>query len=120
MTEADIAKDFREAKNPQEQIETLSIMNEISEQEVVGILLRHGIEQIQIPKKYQDYVAHKDDEPKPDFFVPESVKRVLQMRIIELDRAINNKLKTIKEHEKELKKLRQERDEVQSFMEGSV
>lgn len=130
MSKGDIAKDFREAKNKRSQIETLAIMNEMTEAEIVEILVEYGVDESQLPIKYQ----HKEDlemllpsEDLPEavsdkkIVVPESIRRILEMRITELDILIQKNTRKIQELQADQDKLCVERSEMKTWLEkGTV
>lgn len=120
MSNADIAKEFREAKNKREQIETLAIMNSLSERAVVSILLENGIEPTDIPKKYRTVmfdILQPLPPKEPEIVIPECIVKTLQMRLLELKQSIGKQIKVFEKAKADLDKLLDEEEEMLSFLE---
>lgn len=120
MSNADIAKNYREAKNKREQIETLAIMNSLSERAVVSILLDNGIEPETLPKKYRTVMLDLMGplpQREPEIVIPDCIVKTLQMRLLELKQSIGKQIKVFEKAKADLDKLLDEEEEMLSFLE---
>lgn len=110
MTENEIVRNYREAKNKREQVTILADLNRCEKEEIVEILLKNGVDQRELPRKRK---PRKKPEESSKHSAVDTVASVLAQRIKEID-------KELQEHTAVVEALERERNDIVSYIDGMV
>ena len=75
MSEAEIVRDYRQAKNKGHQVEILSELNLCSKQKIIDILKSNGVSQAELPRQRKK----KGSTPEEQSVNPKELERVQPM-----------------------------------------
>lgn len=110
MTESEIVKDYREAKNKSEQINILADLNCCSKVEIKEILLNNGVSSQELQRKRK---PRKKPEESSKHLPVDTVVSVLAQRVKEID-------KELQEHSAVVESLEREKEDIVSYIDGMV
>lgn len=110
MTESEIVRNYREAKNKREQVNILADLNCCSKEEITEILLNNGVSSQELPKKRK---PRKKPEESSKHSAIDTVASVLAQRIKEID-------KELQEHGAVVESLEREKEDIVSYIDGMV
>lgn len=106
MKPADIAKEFKEAKNKTVQLTILADMNVTTKQEIAKVLIAEGVPENEIPlkskrgrpsgKKGAAVEEKAGANRNLDLQIPESVKAACERELVHMQDDIDNKIANIK------------------------
>lgn len=110
MTESEIVRNYREAKNKREQVTILADLNGCEKEEIIEILLRNGVDQKELPRKRK---SSKKLEANSKHLPVDTVISVLAQRVKEID-------KELQEHSAVVEALEREKEDIVSYIDGMV
>lgn len=109
MTENEIVRNYREAKNKREQVTILADLNRCEKEEIVEILLKNGVDQRELPRKRKP--RKKPEEEKKSKSVTDTVASILVQRVVEID-------KILQVHYAEVETLEREKEDIMTYIDG--
>lgn len=107
MTENEIVRNYREAKNKREQVTILADFNRCEKEEIVDILLKNGVDQKELPRKRKP--RKKPEEERKAHSATDTVASILAQRVMEID-------KKLSEHYAEVGVLEREKADIITYI----
>ena len=108
MTENEIVRNYREAKNKREQVTILADLNRCCKEEIIDILLKNGVEQRELPQKRK---PRKKPEEEKKHMASDTVASILAQSVMQID-------KTLQEHYAVVERLEREKADIMSYIDG--
>lgn len=99
MTENEIVRNYREAKNKREQVTILADLNRCEKEEIVDILLKNGVDQKELPRKRKP--RKKPEEEKKVHCETDTVASILAQRVMEIDKVLKERYEEVGTLERE-------------------
>lgn len=99
MTESEIVRNYREAKNKREQVTILSDLNSCEKEEIIEILLRNGVDQKELPRKRKP--RKKPEEERKAHSATDTVASIPAQRVMEIDKVLQERYEEVGTLERE-------------------
>lgn len=99
MTENEIVREYRGAKNKREQVTILSDLNSCEKEEIIEILLRNGVDQKELPRKRKP--RKKPEEERKAHSATDTVASILAQRVMEIDKVLQERYEEVGTLERE-------------------
>lgn len=111
MTDSEIVRDYREAKNKREQVTILADLNRCEKEEIIDILLKNGVDQRELPRKRKP--KSKPEEEKRAQSAADTVASILAQRVMQID-------KSLQEYYAVIESLEREKADIVTYIDGLV
>lgn len=107
MTENEIVRNYREAKNKREQVTILADLNSCSKDELIAILLKNGVDSRELPRKRKP--KKNPEQEKKTQSATDTVASILAQRVMQID-------KTLQEHYEVVESLEREKADIMTYI----
>lgn len=108
MTESEIVRDYREAKNKREQVTILADRNVCEKEEIIGILLKNGVDPRELPRKRKPKEKSGETTEKKHC-AADTVASILAREVMQIDQMLQ-------EHYAVIKRLEQEKEDIKAYI----
>lgn len=109
MTDNEIVRNYREAKNKREQVTILADLNRCEKEHIIDILLKNGVDQRELPRKRKP--RKNPEEEKKAKSATDTVASILAQRVMEIDKVLQG-------HYAEVETLEREKEDIMTYIDG--